>query len=74
MNRRQFLRRFPKPTAPEDGMYIVDRDTGEEVFVLFTTLSESAHQIMTMPEGFVEDATGKMPWQRDPTYNMKRKR
>lgn len=74
LNRRQFLRRFPKPEAPEGGMYLVD-PMGGEVFVTFDQLRQMCEDIMSPAYAtIVESDLGKMPWHRDPTYDMKRKK
>lgn len=75
MNKRQFLRKYPKPKAPADGMFFYDQITGSgEVFITFDELAQAGRQIMAAPDHIVEAELGKMHYSRDPTYNMRRKR
>ena len=66
MNRRQFLRNFPKP-EPLDGVILRDPDIGDEHFFTFDDLHYTCMEIMDF------DTPLKPNYKDDPSYNWNRK-
>lgn len=56
------------------GIYIVDPRTRTEVFVSFDDLHEACKEIMTLPDSYIANETGKIHYSEDPTYNLRRKK
>lgn len=54
-------------------MYVINHENGEEVFLTFDELKSVCEDIFNYPDDLVEDCTGKMNYDQDPTYNLRRK-
>lgn len=66
MNRRQFLRKFPKP-EPLNGVILRDPDVGDSQFFTFDELKQACEELMDF------DTPLKPDYKSDPSYNWNRK-
>lgn len=65
----------PKPPHNPDGMYILDPETGSEVFLTWAELESACKAMMDPSNAFVmAQEFGKIDYRLDPTYNLRKQR